>query len=130
MLGWMQTRRGGDKETRRHNAQSPSLRVSLSPRLVQLAIAILLVTLVVRTTPAGDLGIVPLLDGERSDSLNLWGGPLNPGNTTSFVKEFSVVHSGTGAYQANLGSLPSGGFEFFQTFSSALTSSTDYRQDR
>jgi hypothetical protein len=79
---------------------------------------------------ASDLGIVPLLDGERSDSLNLWGGPINAGNTTSFAKESSVVHAGSGAYQANLGSVPAGGFKFFQTFSSALTSFVNYRQDR
>ena len=79
---------------------------------------------------AGDLGDVPLLNGERSDSLNLWGGPLLPGNITSFSKQSSVVHSGTGAYQANLGSIPNAGFRFFQTFSSALPGSASYRQDR
>src|SRR6476620_3715417 len=92
--------------------------------------AIALTLLCIGQAPAGDLGIVPLLDGERSDSLNLWGGPLNPGNTTSFAKESSVVHSGTGAYQANLGSVPAGGFKFFQTFSSAVSGTPGYRQDR
>jgi hypothetical protein len=79
---------------------------------------------------AGDLGIVPLLDGERSDSLNLWGGQLGLGNALTFIKESSVVHSGTGAYQANLGTITNGGFEFFQTFSSSLPSNASYRQDR
>ncbi len=79
---------------------------------------------------AGDLSDVPLLNGERSDSLDLWGGTLSPGNITSFTKESSVVHSGTGAYQANLGSLANGGFGFFQMFSSSLPSNAAYRQDR
>jgi hypothetical protein len=80
--------------------------------------------------PAGDLSIVPLLDGERSDSLNLWGGPITAGNTSGFTKQSSVVHSGIGAYQANLGSVPSGGFKFFQTFSSQVIGTPGYRQDR
>ncbi len=79
---------------------------------------------------AGDLSDVPLLNGERSDSLDLWGGTLSPGNITSFTKESTIVHSGTGAYQANLGSLPNGGFGFFQMFSSSLPSNPAYRQDR
>lgn len=92
--------------------------------------AIALTLLCISRASAGDLGIVPLLDGERSDSLNLWGGPLSSGNTTSFAKESSIVHSGTGAYQANLGSVPNGGFKFFQTFSSQVNGTPGYRQDR
>lgn len=79
---------------------------------------------------AGDMSDVPLLNGERNDSLDLWGGTLSAGNITSFTKESSVVHSGTGAYQANLGSLANGGFGFFQMFSSSLPSNSAYRQDR
>lgn len=79
---------------------------------------------------AGDLGYVPLLNGERSDSLNLWGGAISPGNITSFAKQSTVVHSGTGAYEANLGSVPNGGFRFFQTFSSSLDGGKYYHQDR
>jgi hypothetical protein len=75
------------------------------------------------------MSIVPLLDGERSDSLNLWGGPLTAGNASSFAKQNSIVRSGTGAYRANLGAVPNGGFRFFQTFSSAL-GAVNYRQDR
>jgi hypothetical protein len=85
------------------------------------------------TTPAvsGDLGIVPLLNGERSDSLNLWGGPLGQGSigaTGGFTKQSAIVRSGNGAYRANLGAAEP--FEFFQTFSSALSGSAGYRQDR
>lgn len=83
------------------------------------------------TAPAGDLSIVPLLNGERSDSLNLWGGPLGQGSigaTGGFTKQSSVFRTGTGAYRANLGSADS--FEFFQTFSSALTGTEARRQDR
>src|SRR5687767_8515762 len=69
---------------------------------------------------AGDLGFVPFFDGERADSLNLWGGPFNSGNIVGFVKQSAVVRSGVGAYQANLGSIPNDGFRFFQTFSSAV----------
>jgi hypothetical protein len=82
-----------------------------------------------------DMGIVPLLDGERNDSLNTWGGPLSAGNPGTFTKESAVVHSGFGAYQMNIGSLANGGFEFFQTFSSAVNGTSingqfPYRQDR
>lgn len=80
---------------------------------------------------AGDLSVVPLLNGERSDSLNLWGGPLGNGSTNDtggFTKQSSIVRSGTGAYRANLGSADP--FEFFQTFSSGLPGNPNYRQDR
>lgn len=79
---------------------------------------------------AGDLGLVPFLDGERSDELNLWGGPLLPGNIISFEKQSSIVHTGVGAYEANLGTLSDGDFRFFQTFSSEVNSTPGYRQDR
>src|SRR5258708_5162579 len=79
---------------------------------------------------AQDMGNVPLLNGERNDALNTWGGPLSAGNPGTFTKETSIVHSGLGAYQANLGSLANGGFEFFQTFSSAVNGTAGYRQDR
>jgi hypothetical protein len=79
---------------------------------------------------AGDLGFVPLFDGERSDSLNLWGGPFNNGNIVGVTKQSTVVQTGTGAYQANLGSIPNDGFKFFQTFSSAVNGTPGYRQDR
>src|SRR5215211_1854176 len=130
IFGLIKTRRRGDKEIRRSELQSQCLRFSLSRCLCWLLSAAFLVLASALQAHAGDLGIVPLLAGERSDSLNLWGGPLNAGNTTSFAKESSVVHSGAGAYQANLGSVPSGGFKFFQTFSSALTGFVNYRQDR
>ncbi len=80
---------------------------------------------------AGDLSVVPLLNGERADSLNLWGGPLGQGSigsTGGFAKQSSIVHSGNGAYRANLGNADS--FEFFQTFSSAVSGTPGYRQDR
>ena len=71
-------------------------------------------------------------NGERSDSLNLWGGPFRPGNIAhgGFTKQSTVVHSGTGAYQANLGSIAEWRLEFFQTFSSGLSGNASYRQDR
>ncbi|MBA3481618.1 MAG: DUF3131 domain-containing protein [Pirellulales bacterium] len=81
------------------------------------------------TSHAGDLSIVPLFDGERADSLNLWGGPFTAGSGVSFAKQSSVVRSGVGAYRANLGSIPNDGFRFFQTFSSQLAG-MPYRQDR
>jgi hypothetical protein len=126
----MTTRRGEDKETGRGMRFSPCLLVSMSPCLVLLMSAAIIAMACGGSASAGDLGIVPLLDGERSDSLNLWGGPLGPGSVTSFAKESSVVHTGTGAYQANLGSISNGGFKFFQTFSSALSANISYRQDR
>jgi hypothetical protein len=84
---------------------------------------------------AGDLGFVPLFDGERADALNLWGGPFNSGNIVSFSKQSAVVRSGTAAYRANLGAVPNDGFRFFQTFSSEVVAppgngTLGYRQDR
>lgn len=79
---------------------------------------------------AGDLSVVPLFDGERSDFLNLWGGPFSAGNTNALVKQSAVVRSGTAAYRADLGAIPHGGFRFFQTFSSQLTGEMNRRQDR
>jgi hypothetical protein len=76
----------------------------------------------------GDLSVVPLFNGERSDSLNLWGGPLNRGSTDALVKQSSIVRTGTGAYRVDLGNAEP--FEFFFTSSSALTGSQAYRQDR
>jgi hypothetical protein len=77
---------------------------------------------------AGDLSVVPFLNGERSDSLNLWGGPLNAGSTGGFTKQSNIVRTGAGAYRANLGAADP--FEFFFTSSSALTGSQAHRQDR
>lgn len=76
------------------------------------------------------MGLVPLFDGERSDALNLWGGPFNAGNIVSMGKQSAVVHSGGGAYRADLGAVPIDGFRFFQTFSSAVNGTPGYRQDR
>ena len=81
------------------------------------ALAVMLWLAAAEVCPAGDLSVVPLFDGERSDSLNLWGGPFGSGNTVSFFKQSTTVHSGLGAYQAILGSVPAGGSRFFQTFS-------------
>jgi hypothetical protein len=77
-----------------------------------------------------ELGVVPLFDGERSDNLNLWGGTFSAGNTTSFVKQTSIVHSGAAAYRTNLGALANNASRFFQTFSSAVNGTPGYRQDR
>jgi hypothetical protein len=105
-----------------------TIRRSNCERLWPAVVCALLVAIGSEHLSAGDLSIVPLLNGERSDSLNLWGGPLGTGSTGGFVKQSSVVRTGTGAYQANLGSADS--FEFFQTFSSALNGTPGYRQDR
>jgi hypothetical protein len=91
-------------------------------------LALIASALVANVTAAGDLSIVPLLNGERADSLNLWGGPLGNGSTNGFTKQSSVVRSGASAYRADLGDAAS--FEFFQTFSSALTGTEARRQDR
>ena len=40
------------------------------------------------------------------------------------------MQTGVGAYRANLGTIPSNGFRFFQTFSSAVNGTPGYRQDR
>src|SRR5688572_31402490 len=92
------------------------------------AFSVALVTVLALSLSAGDLSVVPLLNGERSDSLNLWGGPLNSGSTGGFTKQSSVVHTGAGAYQANLGAAAAS--EFFFTSSSALTGTQARRQDR
>jgi hypothetical protein len=85
--------------------------------------------LVVVRASAGDIGVVPWLDGERADALNLWGGPLGIGSTNGFTRQTSVVRTGAAAYRANLGAMANGTSKFFQTFSSA-TAAINYRQDR
>jgi hypothetical protein len=85
-------------------------------------------TVLASSLPAGDLSVVPFLNGERSDSLNLWGGPINAGSTGGFTQQSSIVRTGAGAYRANLGAADP--FEFFFTSSSALTGSQAHRQDR
>src|SRR4051812_28306422 len=127
---WMIERIRIIQKARRIRHFSLCFAVSLYPCLAGLLSLILLSFISTGRAPAGDLGTVPLLDGERNDSLNLWGGQLGLGNALTFIKESSVVHSGTGAYQANLGTITNGGFEFFQTFSSSLPSNASYRQDR
>jgi hypothetical protein len=102
----------------------------LSPSLSKVLFIVALLLGLGSGTQAGDLSVVPLLNGERSDALNLWGGPFGTGNITSVAKQGSIVHTGSGAYRANLGSIPDDGFRFFQTFSSAVTSAPGFRQDR
>lgn len=81
-----------------------------------------------RLASAADMSVVPLLNGERNDSLNLWGGPINQGSTGGFIRQSSIVHAGSGAYRADLGNADP--FEFFFTSSSALSGNQLYRQDR
>jgi hypothetical protein len=102
----------------------------MSPCLAATIGAIALTLLCVVRAPGGDLGIVPFFDGERNDSLDLWGGPFSVGSGASFAKQSTVVHSGSRAYQMNVGSIASGDFRFFQAFSSAITGFANYRQDR
>jgi hypothetical protein len=94
-------------------------------------------TLAARSALAGDLGIVPLLDGERSDMLDLWGGPLGVSSGATLATQSSVAHSGAAAYQLNVGTIPSGNIRFFQAFSSQVNRTQlqpggeyVYRQDR
>jgi hypothetical protein len=94
------------------------------------AMCALVVFALARSASGGDLGDVPLFDGERSDFLNLWGGPFSASSGASISKQSVITHSGSGAYQANIGSLPQGGSRFFQTFSSQLPPSSALRQDR
>lgn len=82
---------------------------------------------------AQDMGLVPLMDGERFDAtgaLNTWGGPLTVQSGTFLLRQTSVVHSGAAAFQFNLGSVASGDSRYFQTFSSAQSTNAAYRQDR
>ncbi|MBN1854424.1 MAG: hypothetical protein JW829_16960 [Pirellulales bacterium] len=92
--------------------------------------AVFLTMLAVRSTGAGDLSTIPLIDGERAGDLNYWGGPFGIGNISSIAKQSVVVHSGQYAYRVDLGSIGSGGFGFFQTFSSGFGPSAAYRQTR
>jgi hypothetical protein len=94
------------------------------------AIALAMTTLLAASALGGEMGLVPLLDGERADGFNAWGGPLSGGNIPSFAKQSAVVRTGAGAYRANLGSIPEAGSRFFQTFSSQVRSFAAYRQDR
>jgi hypothetical protein len=103
--------------------------MSLSTQIARIG-AIALALLCIGRASAGDLGIVPLFDGERNDSLDLWGGPLSAGSGATFAKESAAVHSGSAAYQLSVGNIASGDFRFFQAFSSSLPSNASYRQDR
>src|SRR4051812_3420452 len=58
--------------------------------------------------PAGDLSVVPLFNGERSDMINLWGGPFGLGSGATFAKQSAVVNTGNAAYQLNVGTINSG----------------------
>lgn len=104
--------------------------MELLRRCIATFAAALLAILATGQSQAGDLSIVPFFDGERSDPLDLWGGPLNVGSGASFMKEGTVVHSGNAAYQMNVGSVANGDLRFFQAFSSSLPSNSSYRQDR
>jgi hypothetical protein len=95
-----------------------------------VVLAWLLTTWTVGPLRAGDLGVVPLFDGERFDSLNLWGGPFTAGANVTVTKQSTVVRTGNGAMRANLGAVPNESFRFFQTFSSAVNGTPGYRQDR
>ena len=83
-----------------------------------------------RTASAGDLSVVPLLNGERADSLNLVGRTAGPGSIGQ------RIHQAVGRRphrHRRLSREPWRApirFEFFQTFSSALTGDPDRRQDR
>jgi hypothetical protein len=101
-----------------------------SPTYALYLLIVLCASFVSAETLAQDMGIVPLLDGERNDSLDTWGGPLSAGGSSVISKESAIVHAGTGGYQLNVGSLANGGFTFFQSFSSAVNGSAGYRQDR
>lgn len=94
------------------------------------ALAVMLCLAASEMSPAGDLSVVPFFNGERSDTLNLWGGIFLPGNTQSVFKQTSVTRTGSGAYQAILGSVPAGSSRFFQTFSSDVDYTPGRRQDR
>jgi hypothetical protein len=112
---------------------APHLRVCALNSRNTSCVGILAIVAALATPTAacgGDLGIVPLFDGERSDSRNLWGGPISSGNTLGVVRQSSVVHSGAAAYRADLGSIAADGSRFFQAFSSAVTGAQAYRQDR
>ena len=83
-----------------------------------------------KTLQAGDLNVVPLLDGERASLLNNWGGPFNNGSIVGVTLETGIVHSGNASYRADLGTIPANEFRFFQTFSSERTSLEAARQTR
>ncbi len=122
-------------ETRRQIPRSPWLLASLSTNPFCVGAAILLMLTTAGLALAGDLGIVPLFDGERNDSLDLWGGPFGVGSGASFTKQSAVVHSGSNAYDFNVGNITNGDFRFFQAFSSDVNGTQiggqfPYRQDR
>ena len=87
-----------------------------------------------RAAPRSDMGLVPLFDGERFDSPSLleYLGRADCCHRAAspFPRQASVVHSGIGAYQFNLGSVANGDFRYVQTFSSAQAAIASYRQDR
>lgn len=92
----------------------------------------------VERCPAGDLGVTPLLDGERTGVLgtnppefrNNWGGTMSPGNLSALVRDASVAHGGAASIRADLGTIAPGGFGFFQAFSSGPHPTSSFRQTR
>jgi hypothetical protein len=109
----------------------------MRPLLLSSAGVIIFAThlFVVPRAMSTDLAVTTLFDGERtgqlgaSQFLNNWGGPFSAGNVASVTRETGVVHSGSASVRANLGTIASGGFGFFQTFASQ-TAGQSLRQTR
>lgn len=101
---------------------------------LSVGISILAFPLISQAT-AADLALTTLFDGERTGQfgapqfLNNWGGPFSAGNIAGIERDTDVVHSGAASIRANLGTISSGGFGFFQTFASQ-TANQSTRQTR
>ncbi len=79
---------------------------------------------------SGDLTVVSLFDGERSDRLNTWGGAFSAGSAESVAVQSRNVHSGDRALEIRLGTLEAGDNRFVQCFASGFGPTRDYHQTR
>ncbi|MBX3424167.1 MAG: hypothetical protein KF688_00685 [Pirellulales bacterium] len=104
-------------------------------RRVAAIIAVVSVACVGRRGNGADVGLVSLFDGERtgvvgaSQFLNSWGGGFSPGNIVGVARDPTVARSGVASVRADLGTIASGGFGFFQTFAGEIAGSA-LRQTR
>jgi hypothetical protein len=86
------------------------------------------------TAPAwagsGDLAVVPLFDGQRSEFLNTWGGVWGPGSTESIRLVSLDSQIGRHVLCVELGPVAAGEHRYLQCFASGFGLTREYHQTR
>lgn len=77
-----------------------------------------------------DFSVIPLVDGERSDTVNTFGGPFGAGNVRHVRFQTQTVHRGARAACIELNRVPPGQRHFFQCFASGFGPTKAYYQTR